>query len=322
MKAPSIKTNQKFSVANFIGLSALVILIVVIGVINNRFFLPQNITDMLVSLSTLLVLGCGMTSVLLTGAIDLSIGAIYASCSVLLTLMMSDGMGAFSFVLAILFGIGAGALNGILYTKLRIPSFITTLGTMNIWQSFALLVSGSVPLQVKPDNYWMIDFAKINLGVIPLLFVIALAVFVVAYLIQKYTKFGRYTFAVGANERSARLAGVNVDKVKITTMLFAGLCAAIAGIMITAKLKSGIPTVGDAVTLQVIAACALGGTALAGGKGNILFALLGCAIVVVINNGMNMVGVDMTMQQVVFGSLVIAAVCLTADRSRKEQIIK
>ena len=224
--------------------------------------------------------------------------------------------------MAILFGIGAGALNGILYTKLRIPSFITTLGTMNIWQSFALLVSGSVPLQVKPDNYWMIDFAKINLGVIPLLFVIALAVFVVAYLIQKYTKFGRYTFAVGANERSARLAGVNVDKVKITTMLFAGLCAAIAGIMITAKLKSGIPTVGDAVTLQVIAACALGGTALAGGKGKYPV----CTAWLRNRSG------DQQRHEHgrrrhddATGGIRFARYCggmPTADRSRKEQIIK
>ncbi len=322
MKTLTLRPAKKISLANFIGLFALIILVVVISIINNRFLLPQNITDMLVSLSTLLVLGCGMTFVLLTGSIDLSIGAIYSASSVTLTLMLQAGLGPVSFFIAALLGLGAGFLNGVLFTKLRIPSFITTLGTMNIWSCFALLVSGAVPLQIKPDNYPMIEFAKIQMGIIPLMFVMALVVLAVTYIIQSRTKFGRFTFAVGANERATRLAGVDVDKVKILTMVTSGLCAALGGMMITAKLKSGIPTVGDAVTLQVIAACALGGTALSGGKGNILYALLGCAIVVVINNGMNMVGVDMTMQQVVFGSLVIAAVCLTADRKHKDQIIK
>ncbi len=322
MKKLSIPKNKKLLLKNSIGILALVILIIIISIINNRFLLPQNITDMLVSLSTLLVLGCGMTFVLLTGAIDLSIGAIYASCSVLFTIMINKNMGFVSFLLILLFGLVAGAINGILYTKLKIPSFITTLGTMNIWQSFALVVSGAIPLQVHPDAYWMINFAKIEFGIIPMLFIIAILLFFVALWIQKYTKFGKLTFAVGANERSARLAGVDVDTIKIISMMFSGFCAAVAGYLITSKLKSGIPSVGDAVTLQVIAACALGGTTLAGGKGSIAYALLGGAIVVVINNGMNMIGVDMTLQQVVFGTLVIIAVCLTSDRTKREQIVK
>lgn len=316
------KTIQSY-LKELIGFFALLLLVAIISLISPQFIAAGNINNLLTDLSPLLITGCGMTFVLLTGAIDLSVGAICSCSAVILTLFIQGGMGVLAYLIAMLFGLFAGLINGFLFTKVKMPSFITTLGTMSMWNSVALLISGGMPLQIKPAYYSFINWSKVKfMKFLPLMFIIAVIVLIIMYVVQRYTKLGKYVYAIGANERATYLAGINIDRAKIMSFVLCGGTAALTGIFLSAKLKSGIPTVGDQLVLQVVAAVALGGTSLSGGKGNVLYALLGCLIVTVIRSGMNIVGIDPMWQQVFFGMLVIAAVSLTVDRSGRDRIIK
>jgi ribose/xylose/arabinose/galactoside ABC-type transport system permease subunit len=183
-------------------------------------------------------------------------------------------------------------------------------------------MSGGAPLQISVKNWHFIGWASIKFGVLSMSLILALMVLAIFYVVQQRTRMGKYSFAIGANERAARLAGVNIRLTKIGVFTVCGLCSAAAGIFLSAKLRSGIPTVGEPMTLLAVAAVALGGTSLAGGKGSILGTILGVALVTVIQNGMNVIGVDAFWQQIVFGIIVILAVYITADRGGRNVVVK
>jgi ribose/xylose/arabinose/galactoside ABC-type transport system permease subunit len=193
---------------------------------------------------------------------------------------------------------------------------------MSVWQSVAYLISGGAPLQINIKNWGFVHWADVKFGVLSLSLVIALVVLAVFWVVQQRTIIGKYAFAVGANERAARLAGVNVNLTKVLVFTLCGVASAVAGIFLSAKLKSGIPTVGEPFTLMAVAAVALGGTSLAGGKGSVLGTILGVALVTVIQNGMNVIGVDAFWQQIVFGIIVIFAVYMTTDRRGRNLVMK
>jgi ribose transport system permease protein len=315
------KPKTNFNIMDFISCLSLVILIVLFTSINKNFLNTPNLTNLLTDIAPLLVIGCGVTFVLLIGSIDLSIGAI-ASCSAVLLTVLLPKVGIMAYLITLIYGAAAGLINGVIFTKVKIPSFIATLGAMSVWQSVAFVLSKGAPLQIKVHEWGYISWVKIKLGVFSMPLIVSLIVVALFYIVQSKTKLGKHSFAVGANERAARIAGVNVNLIKVGVYIICGLCSALSGIFLAAKLKSGIPTVGDPFTLMAVAAVALGGTSLSGGKGGVIGTILGVALVIVIQNGMNIIAVDALWQQIVFGLLIIFAVYITTDRRGRNIVIK
>lgn len=305
----------------YLSLISIIILIVLFSSVNPNFFGLKNINNILMDISPLLVMSCGVAFALMLGSIDLSIGSIASCSAVMLTVLMSK-VGVTSYLVVILFGVFAGLLNGLLHTVLKVPSFIATLSTQCIWQSGAFIVSGGMPLAMLPDTWPYVNWAKVSLGPIPIMFLLGLAVMLIYFIIQSRTIVGRTMLALGANEKATRLIGLNIIKAKILAFVFSGLGAALGGIFFAAKLKSGIPTVGEPYALMAIASAVLGGVALTGGRGSIPMTLLGVCLITVIQNGMNVISVNGMWQQVVFGILVLCAIYLNSDRTRKDIIVK
>lgn len=315
--------NQKgkFNILDYISVVSIIMLVIVFTAINSNFLSASNISNILTDISPLLIMGCGVTFVLLIGSIDLSIGSI-CSCSAVILALLIPELGSLAYLVALFYGGMAGLINGIVYTRVKIPSFIVTLGAMSVWQSMAYIISKGAPVQIPVKRWDYIAWAKIKLSVFSMPLILTLAIVIIFYVVQQKTALGKYSFAVGANERAARMAGVNIDLTKIGVFTICGLCSALAGVFLAAKLKSGIPTVGDPFTLMGVAAVALGGTSLSGGKGGVVGTILGVALVTVIQNGMNVVAVNAFWQQIVFGALVILAVLMTVDRSGRDIVIK
>ncbi len=306
---------------DYISLFAIIILVAVFTIINKNFLSLFNIKNLLTDMGPLLVMGCGVTMVLLIGSIDLSIGSI-ASCASVIFAITLPHWGVMAYLWALAFGVVAGLINGIVYTRVKIPSFIATLGAMSVWQSVAYVISHGAPVQINLKLWNFINWSKIKFGFFPLVLIVALSIVAICYILLNYSKLGKYIYAIGANERGARMAGVRINFTKMMVFTVCGIGSAGMGILLSAKLKSGIPTVGEPFTLMAVAAVALGGTALSGGKGGVLGTIIGVAVVTIINNGMQVVGVDTFWQQVVFGFIVILAVYLTVDRSSRHLSIK
>ena len=187
--------NKIFSVAS------LVILIIFFTIMNQSFIGVYNIKNILTDMSPLLLMACGVSFVLFLGSIDLSMGSI-ASCAAVMLTFLLERMGPLAYVVAILYGLAAGFLSGMLHTKLKVPSFIATLSTQSIWQSAAYLISGGMPMVMIPAVWPYVDWAKISIGFLPLLFLVAAAVLAVCYVIQKKMVVGRTMLALGTNERA------------------------------------------------------------------------------------------------------------------------
>jgi len=312
------RTND---LTKYLSLISIIILIVLFSILNANFFGISNIKNILMDISPLLVMSCGVACTIFLGSIDLSIGSIASCAAVILTVLLKE-TGGTAYIIVAIYGLLAGLLNGILHTVLKVPSFIATLSTQCIWQSAAFIISGGMPLAMLPDTWPFVAWAKISLGPIPLMFLIALVVMLTYFIIQSRTTTGKTILAIGANEKAARLIGLKITKAKIVAFTLSGLGAAVGGIFFAAKLKSGIPTVGEQYTLMAIASSVLGGISLSGGKGTIPMTLLGVCLITVIQNGMNVVAVDGLWQQIVFGALVLCAIYLNSDRTRKSLVVK
>lgn len=296
-------------------------LLFAITAINPRFISPMNLSNILSDMSAVLLLAIGVTFILLIGSIDLSIGAM-SSCACVIFAVTIPNLGWMGMFLALGYGTIAGFLSGILYVKLKIPSFIATFGTMSVWQSVALIISDGSPQQIGKEFWQYTQWFKIKIGIIPLPFIIAMSIFLILVLVEKKTKFGRTLFAVGGNESAARMAGLNVEGSKILVFVLMGFLSAMAGIFFAANLKSGIPTVGEPFTLTAIAAVALGGTSMSGGKGGLIKTLAGVVLVILIQNGMNVIGVGVFWQKITFGLIILIALYITTDRKRRNLVVK
>ncbi len=299
----------------------LIVLVVVITVVNPNFLGSYNISSLLENVALILIMSIGTTFVLLIGSIDLSLGAI-VSCGAVILARLLPVIGVWAYLILMLYGILAGFLNGVIFTKLKIPSFITTLATMSVYTSLALVISDSTPLQVDPSLKPITGWSNVYYGVFPLVFFLALIAFAIFWVVQEKTKFGKHCYAIGANEQAARVAGIRIDRTKIMVFTVAGFCFSLGAIIVTTKLMSGIPTVGASYTLLSIAAVALGGTSLAGGKGGLSLTLLGAFLSIIITNGMVVVGLDPYWQQIVYGIIVIVSLASSVDRKKPNLIVK
>lgn len=287
----------------------LVILLAIMGILESSFFSGSNLINILRQTSTYAILAFGMTFVVLGGYIDLSVGAVLALCSCVVALLMKAGINMWlAVILAIIAGGICGFVNGFCLAKLKVPFFICTAGMMYIARGLALVITNENPVSGLPEEFNI--FGNKPEWVIPPQVIIAIIVFFVCFFILKYTKMGRYTYAVGSSQQAAKLSGINVDKVNIWIFIIAGLCAGIAGVVQASRLKIGSPIIADGYELDTIAAVAIGGASLLGGEGSIVRTVIGALILTVIRVGLNMLGIQTSMQQVVIGLVIIVVVAL------------
>mgnify|MGYP004670614695 FL=1 len=309
-----------FLIQNIYLFSALFVLLV-FYVLNPKFLSMTSIQNMTEVLAPLLPMAMGIGFALYTGGIDLSIGAV-ASATCVITGMNIQQTGQWIIPMMLLFGIAIGVITGALVAYLKLPSFIVTLCTQSVFKAVAIIVSGGGSSNIPLKQRYLVNWAtKKVLGVSVLLW-ISLAILVIVYIIEKKTCVGKRIYTVGANEKAARLAGVNIHVTKMVAHALCSTGAAIGGIMYAYKLKGSNPTVGNTLYMQAISAVALGGTLFSGGKGSCLRTLVGVITVTAISSGMRFVGVDAMWENVVFGIVLIAAVAVNSEKGGRNLIIK
>ena len=303
----------------YVSMGMFVGLVVLFTIGDPSFLSAYNLVTILNAVAILLAVGLGQACLILTGGIDLSVGGIMSLGSVLFMLTLGP-LGAWAYLLVLVAGTAAGFLNGLIVSKLRIPSFIATLGTQGVLVSIAYLLSAQ-PLSAPDSSYGLLDLVNGAAGPVQAVWLIAAAVFLLYFVMQRYTRVGRAIIYLGANERMSWLSGLSVDRTRILAFTFSGFGAAVAGIILSATLYSGYPTIGTVYVLNSIAVVVVGGTAMTGGAGGVINTLVGALIMGVINNGLTVIGIDVYAQQVFLGVLIIIAVAVTFDR-RKIAVIK
>ena len=296
-------------------LIGLILLFVVIAVLNDRFISPTNLSNLLRQVSINALISFGMTFVILTGGIDLSVGSILALSSAMLASMIKTGMNPeLSILFAAFIGLGLGLMNGIIVCYGKVAPFIATLATMTIYRGATLVYTNGNPISGLSDEPFFIALGQGDLAGVPVPAIIMLLSFLILFIVLRKTTLGRQTYAVGGNEKVSYIAGVKINRVKIVAYALTGLLCALAGAILTSRLNSAQPTAGTGYELDAIAAVVLGGTSLAGGKGRITGTLIGALIIGTLNNGLNILNVSSFYQQVVKGIVILLAVIM--DRKK------
>jgi ribose transport system permease protein len=314
--SPIEKENFVNTMTQKLGpLLGLLALIIIVSVLNPSFLEPLNILNLLRQVSINALIAFGMTFVILTGGIDLSVGSILALSSALTAGMIVSGMDPIlAIIIGCLLGGVMGMVNGLLITKGKMAPFIATLATMTLFRGLTLVYTEGNPITGLGDNYLFQLFGRGYFLGIPVPAITIVLVFAILYVILHKTPFGRQTYAIGGNEKAAFISGIKVPRVKVLIYGVSGLLAALAGAILTSRLNSAQPTAGTSYELDAIAAVVLGGTSLNGGKGRIFGTLIGVLIIGVLNNGLNLLGVSSFYQMVVKGIVIIIAVLL--DRKK------
>lgn len=310
-----LKTNNQSIIQKIAPFIGLILIMVIITILNPDFLSVSNLMNVLRQVSINALIAFGMTFVILTGGIDLSVGSTLALTGAVTAGMMASGIDPiFAMLLGLLLGAVLGAVNGIIIAKGKVAPFIATLATMTIYRGLTLVYTDGRPISGLGDSLTFQMLGKGYFLGIPIPVVTMIISFGILYFILKKTTFGRRVYAVGGNEEASILSGINADRIKIYVYSLLGLLAALASLILTSRLNSAQPTAGEMFELDAIAAVVLGGTSLTGGRGWIVGTLIGALIIGVLNNGLNLIGVTSFFQQVVKGAVILLAVLL--DRKK------
>ncbi len=302
-------------------IGALIAMIVYFAIRSESFLTVDNLTVMTGQAGPLLLAALGATLVVVMGSIDLSVGSMAMVCgSICAWILAETSLGLWGIPIGMVAGLVFGALNGIVYAYGRVPSFITTLGSLSILAGIGLLIIDGSPLPFFNQQFSEIAVGQIipniqNAGLW------ALLAWVVFVFVAFRTRFGLYVYAIGGDERVARFSGIQINRYKVIAFALAGLTAGMAGVLSVGQLGSGGPTLGSSLLLDSLAAIVVGGTALSGGAGGVHRTLLGVLIITILANGLNQIGVDQFTQEIIKGAVIIVAVVITMA-SRRSLIIK
>ncbi|MBN2910582.1 ribose ABC transporter permease [Polycladomyces sp. WAk] len=295
----------------FGALFGLLAIILVLSILSPSFLSFSNLLNVLRQVSINALIAFGMTFVILTGGIDLSVGSILALASAIVAQLMASGM---DFIPALFIGLAVGAMlglfNGLVITQGKVAPFIVTLATMTVYRGLTLVFTDGRPITNMGHDLAFQLFGRGYFFGIPVPVITMLITFIFLYFILKKTTLGRKTYAIGGNEEAAILAGIHVSRVKWFVYTLAGLLSALAGAILTSRLHSAEPTAGTSYELDAIAAVVLGGTSLSGGKGSIVGTLIGALIIGTLNNGLNLLGVSSFYQLIVKGFVILIAILL------------
>ncbi|MBE0689342.1 MAG: ABC transporter permease [Anaerolineae bacterium] len=310
---PGGTRSRRFSVKTYFPILLLVALCAVFGSQSDRFLTSQNFAIVLQQTVVLLVVALGMTFVIIAGSIDLSVGSVVA-LSALAAAATSDQLGMWAIVPAAIVGTVGGLLNGLIFAKGKVPSFMVTLGTLVAFRGVVLFFTRGAPVEITNREFLTVFSGRT--GGIPNSAIIAAILVIITYIILNHTVFGRHIRAIGGGERVAVLTGIKVERVKILMFTLLGLLCGIGGLLQSARVYAATAQLGVGLELDVIAAVVVGGTPLTGGVGSIQGTILGAFITTILSNGMNMLGVDPFSQNIVQGVVLILAVFITIDRSK------
>jgi len=295
---------------------ALLLLVITAALVSDAFLSPINLVNVFRQVALYGIVGIGLTLVILTAGIDLSVGSIVAVVSVSAAMMLNLGWPV-PLVIAAGLGIGLvfGVVNGIGVTLCRIPPFIMTLGSMVMLRGLALTLADGRPIDVIPDDFgWLGRGSAFGLPVAVWIFLLVAAG---AFFVLRYTAFGRNVYAVGSNAEAARLSGINVNLVKLGVYMISGALAGLTALIFVSRLSVGEPTAGEGLELEAIAIAVIGGASLFGGVGGIIGTTIGVCILAVLANLMNLAGISPFTQQIVKGAIIIVAVSFEVLRRRR-----
>ena len=311
---PRLKAQRSRQIGTFAGLVALCL---VLWAATPHFLTVSNLLNVLEQTSINAIVAVGMTYVIISGGIDLSVGSVLAVSGIALALALESSVPApAAIALALATGTACGLANGLLITFGRLPPFIATLGMMSVARGAALMLAEGRPISGFSEGFRALATARV-LTIIPAPVLLTAVVYFVAHFVLVRTVFGRATYAIGGNEEAARLSGVHVRFHKTAVYGVAGLTSAVAAILLTARLNSAQPTAGTMYELDAIAATVIGGTSLLGGEGTLVGALIGALIMGVLRNGLNLLNVSSFFQQVVIGAVIIGAVLIDMSLKRR-----
>ena len=293
------------------------ILIIVLAIVSDAFLTVTNIINVLRQISVIGIMAVGMTFVISTGGIDLSVGAIMALSGVVSTsLVRGDStVPVFLAVLAgIMIGIACGAFSGFFISRLEVPEFIATLATMTITRGICYVYTDGRPITGFSAEYKSIGTGMI--GPIPVPVVIYIIIILIGVFLLNFSKFGRHVLAVGGNEKASIVSGINAAGVKFSCYIISGVTSAIAGIVLAARTQTGQPVAGEGFELDAITAVVIGGASLSGGSGSVLGSVVGMLIIGVMTNGLDLLNVSSYYQKVIKGVIILVAVL--SDRAKKK----
>jgi ribose transport system permease protein len=296
-------------------LALLVLLWVILSVATSSFASANNISNLLRQGSMIAILAVGQTFVIITGGIDLSVGAVVGFSTVIAAMLINAGVPVFAAILiTLLVGVAIGLFHGFGIVKMGLPPFIITLATLTSLRGIGLLMTNGNSISINNDAFQ--EFSRNSFVGIPNLFWMVILVGIPAYIFLHHSRWGRYLFSVGSNAEASRLSGVNVQRTIYMAYTLSGLCAAFVGVLLASRIGIGNPTQAEGWELQAIASSVIGGTSLFGAVGSVHGPLLGAFILATINNGANLLNVNAFWQRIVTGALIIVIVYFDGLRRR------
>jgi ribose transport system permease protein len=311
----------------FQSVLALVLMVIALALMTDKFFTVDNSLNVLRQICANLCLSIGMTIIILSGGIDLSVGSMLALSGAVAAGLLKNGIVipgtdvfievtvAGAILAGLIVGTALGWFNGFVITRFRLPPFVATLGMLSIARGLTMLWTGGFPITRLGDSFGYMGSGHC-IG-IPMPVLISAALIALFVLLMKRTRFGRNVYAVGGNEKAATLSGLNVSRIKLLVYTLGGLLSGVAGLLVTARLDSATPNAGLSYELDSIAAVVIGGTSLNGGRGSIMGTVLGCLIIGVLNNGLVLLEVSPFWQQVIKGVVILVAVAVDKMGSKK-----
>lgn len=296
-------------------LAVVIILSIVTGSVNQKFYRPENVFSVLEQISVLGLVAAGATILIIAGNFDISVGAIIGLAACVMAILINKGMNeVLAAILGILLCMGCASLNGAMSMAFKTPSFIISLATTGVYHGIALALTGGV-IQMIVGKFEFLGSYDI-FGFFPLLFLISILGYVFVHVILKYTQTGRRIFAIGSNPRAAFLAGIQVPWNTIGFFSLNGFLVGIASVILLSRLGAALPSTGVGIELRAIGAVVIGGVPISGGRGNVLGTFFGVLLMGVISNSLNMMRVNPYLQEVAYGALIILAVAISSLRYR------
>lgn len=312
--------GKKIDLSNMTTLLVLIVLCVLLAIMSPVFLTGGNLINILQQVTVNGVLAVGISIVIFTGGIDISVGSILALVGIIMGKLMVD-MGVHPLIampVGILVGAACGTFNGLMIARFKLQPMIATLGMMSMARGAALTIANGKTITGYSAGFRWIGSGMIPGTKIPVQIIFMLILYAVVFYIMKYRKFGRYIYAIGGNEEATRLSGINVTKYKMFAYTVSGITCALASIILVSKLNSAQSSAGEGYEMDAIASAVIGGASLTGGFGSIWGTLLGAVIIGVIRNGLNLLNVSSYLQQLILGAIIIAAVLFDSYKNRKK----
>lgn len=295
----------------------LILMCIVLTIASDKFLTLTNLMTIIKQISIQSIVAIGMTMIIISGNIDLSVGSLVALCSVSCAMLMNKGLPTIIAVLAaVIIGAFVGFITGGVTAKLKLHSFLVTLALMTALRGLAQTLTNGRPVAGLPSSFGKV--ASATVGPVPLLVIYMIVLYAIFMYVMKYTAFGRSIYAVGSNQESARLSGINIEKVKTLVFILSGALCGIAGVLLTAKVRSGDPTCANAWEMDTIAGAIIGGTDMNGGEGKLGGTIIGLLFVGILANGMVLLGVSAYMQSVIKGLVIFMAVIINSIQKRSQ----